>query len=646
MAKAAKVQPQPRQASSANKRATTSSSLRKNALTLVVVLAVVAYPFVEDVSRWLKTTDDSAATTTPDTVVVSSSRSSSQTTTTAPSNTIVLAAGSTFRCGDRVIGWEVVADDNGQQATQKKLLRVAPAKGEALSSDHAAATVVPIEYVDDNYCDCADGSDEPFSAGCSSGGQLVAYQSVTTLSAARDEHSFHCPLTASVLRGSSPWSTHNILSPSRMNDGVLDCCNLADEKNSYHTGPTATIDNTCAKVKATFNERLQRLRQRYLGSGHKEFKNRALHGSTVFRVQFEQNFTRDAAQFQEWSGQYEAFMTSLQARIKAQQQFQRNQQQNAAAAAFLRQQNGGEAVQENEEQQAPPAPVSQDEINHAQQLRQYEQQRSAELRSRQALIQSRGLGKYSEYFALFGKCFNFTVHEKILKGGSANPEQYNAYFKVCPFISILQRTETPEVLDSLSRLAASAPELQKLQLEEKDATAALKAAGGEGAVVEDEGFQDCSDAVDATTGLPVAPRCLRRHNIRHLQAVVQKDQETSKFTVVGQWAGFLPDAFDNITALDVLERFRYGIAPEVAGAVPNETPFLVHQYTHGEPCWNGPTRSAAFVFECDSVDRVLKIVENGMCRYEVLFGSPSACNDDVAKLVTSRVEAAARSQRG
>lgn len=98
---------------------------------------------------------------------------------------------------------------------------------------------LPASAVNNNYCDCDDGSDEPGTAAC----------------AGRPAAVFYCPNT-----GSKPqrWPT------SRVNDGVCDCCDGTDEYDGR-----IECENTCAEQGAAERAELD-VRRKAVVSGLKK----------------------------------------------------------------------------------------------------------------------------------------------------------------------------------------------------------------------------------------------------------------------------------------------------------------------------------------------------------------------------------------
>ena len=127
--------------------------------------------------------------------------------------------------------------------------------------------------INDDYCDCEDGSDEPGTSACSD--RVNPSPHGPSHSAAG---TFYCPN-----EGSMPLSIYQ----SRVNDGVCDCCDGSDEQNFFSPKKSSSNErkernacsNTCLEDGKSFREeqtakavsvrRGMVLKQEYITKGQK-----------------------------------------------------------------------------------------------------------------------------------------------------------------------------------------------------------------------------------------------------------------------------------------------------------------------------------------------------------------------------------------
>ncbi|KAK2168544.1 hypothetical protein LSH36_16g11035 [Paralvinella palmiformis] len=115
------------------------------------------------------------------------------------------------------------------------------------------SSVIPFDHVNDDYCDCADGSDEPGTSACPNG-------------------SFHCTNAGYIPK---------YIPSSRVNDGICDCCDGTDEYSGK-----VTCANYCLELGRQHREEQEKKRA-LLIEGHQLYKEYCINGQEARQKKME-----------------------------------------------------------------------------------------------------------------------------------------------------------------------------------------------------------------------------------------------------------------------------------------------------------------------------------------------------------------------
>lgn len=466
---------------------------------------------------------------------------------------------------------------------------------------------IPFNYVNDDYCDCFDGSDEPGTSACLNG-------------------VFHCTNA-----GHRP---QNIPS-SRVNDGVCDCCDGTDE---YAT--TEQCSNICENLGREARAEALRMAE-LLKAGNQVRIDLIAKGNKKRNEMAEQlaQLEHDKMEAEKIKVEKEAIKIEIEDKENDALKVYRE------AADKIRQQKAEEEQQKNRQE--------------------------AEDTFARFDADSDGILTISEITVrnVFDKDKDGAVTEEEVKYFLNEHESVDLEGFVTttwpllkPFLMMEQglfRTESTLDTDKISE-GENEPESDadgditedqdhedfegdgeggeddtesELPLEDKDDSET------EHQQVYDENTQKLvEEASEARRLFTDAERTVREidSNIRHIKENLEKDYGLQQEYATLDGECFEYEDKEYIYKLCLFQKAsqksknggsEIGLGNWGEWAGPEGNQYSIMKYTNGVACWNGPNRSTAVHIHCGLESKILTVTEPFRCEYKMDFSTPAACDD-------------------
>uniref|UniRef100_A0A182FP90 Glucosidase 2 subunit beta n=1 Tax=Anopheles albimanus TaxID=7167 RepID=A0A182FP90_ANOAL len=490
--------------------------------------------------------------------------------------------------------------------------------------------VIHRERINDDYCDCDDGSDEPGTAACPQG-------------------TFHCTNTG--------FKSLNI-SSSRVNDGICDCCDASDEYAS-----PANCVNTCSEL-----GKEDRLREKQRGEMLRTGNSLRLEMSQRGRGLKDEQRVR-LTELEKSRAEAEALRDE-----KASLKSEAEELENAALKVYRDREEEAKRLKEE-----AAAHSNRDEAQETFQKFDSNQNKLLEL----VELQTRIVFDRNRDGAVTEDEARFFLDER-------DQVDFETFVTLCwprvkPFLMMDSGLFKPPVADP-----DAGEETEHAELQSEDGGYELEGSEAdlrEGHMDDDEGqldeeLEDEEEEDDVGEGevertdydrdehrsAPAPPPVqydpetqelinkanearnqhseAERHvremdqEMRNIKELLDKDygREEEFAPLNGECFNFEDREYVyKLCPFDkAVQQPRSGGAETRLGTWDKWGPkgdYSTMHYTNGAPCWNGPHRSAIVHLECGLDTRVLAVTEPNRCEYEYRMQTPAACilQDDQSK---------------
>ncbi|KAJ2937776.1 hypothetical protein O0L34_g17905 [Tuta absoluta] len=463
---------------------------------------------------------------------------------------------------------------------------------------------IPFSYVNDDYCDCFDGSDEPGTSACLNG-------------------VFHCTNA-----GHRP---QNIPS-SRVNDGVCDCCDGTDEYAS-----AASCSNICEELGREARAEAQRLAEL-----HKA-------GSEV-RLQLIESGNKKRAEMAEQLAQLEKDKADAE-KVKEEKESLKNEleaKENEALKVYREAEEQEKQRKAEEEKQTiikeatehfsrfdsnQDGVLTKDEISVANVFDKDKDGQVDEEEFRYFLNENESVDKET----FIGITWPLLKPLLMMEQGMFKPSEEEKADEEAE--GDHEHDEEDPHQDFDEGLETEDPEADTvdpdLQAEEHDDHEIETEASQ---TYDDETQKLVDEASEARRQLTEAERTVREieSNIRNIQENLNKDYGLQQefATLDGQCFEYEDKeyiyklcVFQKVTQKSKNGHSEVGLGNWGEWGGDEDSKYSAMKYTNGVNCWNGPNRMTTVQVKCGMESKLLSVTEPYRCEYQMEFITPAACDD-------------------
>ncbi|XP_049871291.1 glucosidase 2 subunit beta [Pectinophora gossypiella] len=459
---------------------------------------------------------------------------------------------------------------------------------------------IPFSYVNDDYCDCFDGSDEPGTSACLNG-------------------VFHCANA-----GHRP---QNIPS-SRVNDGVCDCCDGTDE----YTTPDA-CRNICEELGREARAEAQRLAELHKAGSQVRIEliekgNRKRSDMAEQLAQLE----KDKADAEKIKAEKESLKSELEAKeneaLKVYREAEEEERQKKAEEE--RQTHMKEATEHFERFDSNNDGVlTKDEIQVVNVFDKDKDGQVDEEEFKYFLNDHESVDKETFITTTWPLLKPLMMMEQGMFKPAEDPaEDHELEHDPEEEIDDVGK-EIDEELDTDDEHGDT--ELPSDDIEDHDEPQQAQ-------TYDDETQKLVEEASEARRQLTDAERTVREieSNIRNIKENLEKDYGLNQefATLDGECFEYEDKEyvykiclFQKVTQKSKNGGSEIGLGNWGEWAGDENNKYSAMKYTNGVSCWNGPSRSTTVQIQCGLETQLLSVTEPFRCEYRMELSTPAACDD-------------------